>query len=154
MFKKICSALVCAAMIAYMGISVLAADIVNITRPEASEESTFNSSYVLCGNTGLSDVIVELSLFDRNLGYYVPYQNTDGESYWSIGSSGMFAKEVSLPNLGANKIQVTAYSSSNPYEKQYESFTINLLNNGIKDRIVNGSFNFSEVFNNTWKIFQ
>ena len=154
MFKKICSALICAAVIGFMTMSVFAANIVNITRPEGSEESTFSKSYVLCGNTSLENVVVELSVYDSSLGMFVPYANTDGQTYWTIGSSGMFAKEVTLPNTGANKIQIAAYAAGNPFEKQYQSFTINLLNPGLKEMIMNSYLKFTDVFSNAWNIFE
>lgn len=153
MNKRIYSALICIALIFTFGINSYASSgFIKITRPEGPEESTFKKTYVICGNTDKEDVTVELSVYDESLGYYVPYYNTEGESSWSIGSSGMFMKEVELKS-GANMIKIFAYRSSNPQEQQTETFTITLLKENLKDKIVNGVLKFSDVLNDVKSVF-
>ena len=153
MNKKIYSALICIVLIFAFGINSYASSgLVKITRPEGSEESTFKKTYLICGNTDKEGVTVELSVYDDSLGYYVPYFNTEGESSWVIGSSGMFMKEVELKS-GANLIKIFAYRNSDPQDQQTETFTITLLKENLKDKIVNGVLKFSDVLNNVKNVF-
>lgn len=148
MMKKLFTALICIAFIAAMGVTSFAAGphLINITRPEGDEESTFKKSYVICGNTANEGITVELSVYDNDLGYYVPYANTEGETSWGIGSSGMFMKEVNLKYTGANKIQVVAYKNSDTENRQVEKFTIILLKEDLKNKLMN--MKVKDIFTN------
>ncbi|MCX7924094.1 MAG: hypothetical protein N3B21_19105 [Clostridia bacterium] len=123
--------------------------LVNITRPEGNE-STFKKSYVICGNTSEQGVVVELYRFDESSKSYEPYENTDGESNWKIGISGIFMKEVQL-DKGANDIMIIAYKESNADKKQVNRFTITVLDEGIKEKIKNGIDNIGNILKSIFK---
>lgn len=123
---------------------------VKITRPEGSE-STFNNSYVISGNTEFEGIEVELYRLDKEKGKYVPYETTDGISSWEIGASGMFMKEVDLPNKGANNIMVVAYQKDDRSKEQITKFTITVLEENLKDVIKKGYNNIQEILNNLFE---
>lgn len=122
--------------------------LVTITRPEG-DESTFKKSYVICGNTDADNVRVEIYLKNKTTKYFEPFANTNGETYWDIGSSGFFMKEVVLPAEGANEIRIVAYKKYD-YELvagtnlQINDFTITVLNRNIRQMIENGIFKINE----------
>lgn len=140
MAKRVFAALICVILTLAMGVNCFAnGNIINITKPEGDADSTFKKTYVICGNTDKEDVTVELSVYSKSSDSFVAYNNTEGESSWTIGSSGMFMKEISLPNYGANRIKIVAYKSSDPEKKQVEEFTITLLKEALKDKIIDGT---------------
>lgn len=126
--------------------------LVTITRPEG-DESTFKRSYVVCGNSVKEDISVMLLIYDNTTRKYKPFANTDGDYIWDIGASGIFMKEVILPNKGANDIRVIAYKK-NETDKlvsksnlQINSFKVSLLDNGIKEAIKNGFLKITDMLN-------
>ena len=144
MFKKLVSgAVITIALICYSTVA-FADTVITITRPEG-DEVTYNKTYMICGNTDKDDVAVEVKVLDSSSGSYVPLYTVDGEYGWSIGSSGMFMKEVKLPYYDANKIQVVAYSQSAAEDRQYNHFTITLLKENVRDRIVNGVIKIKDM---------
>jgi hypothetical protein len=152
MVKKIVASLTCMALLFTISVSGFAQGLIKITKPEGSEESTFKKSYVISGKTDKEDVVVELSRYRADLGYFTPLSNSEGETSWIIGSSGMFMKEVPL-NEGANKLKIVAYRNSDPENKQTEQFTITLLREDLKDKIMNGVLKFNDVFKNVKNVF-
>lgn len=129
--------------------------LVSITRPEG-DESTFKKSYVICGNSSEEEIRVRLMIYDDEAGTYKDFENTDGTSYWDIGVSGIFMKEVILPTTGANNIRILAYEKKNEQkidkltpdkDLQINSFTVTLLNKNIKDTIKGGFFKITDFFN-------
>lgn len=120
--------------------------LVNITRPEGNE-STFKKSYVVSGNTDLEDVMVELYKLNKSTNYYEPFENTDGFSRWTVGSSGIFMKEVKL-DYGANDIMIVAKRGS---EKQVNTFKVTVLDASLKDKIRNGVNSISEILKQIFK---
>jgi len=125
--------------------------LVSITRPEG-DESTFKKSYVICGNSRKEDILVKLLTYNKNTDSYEEYENTDGDSCWSIGSSGVFMKEIQLPKEGANLIRIVAYNKYADTLKinenlQVSNFTITLLNKSVKDAIKNGFFRITDILN-------
>lgn len=156
MVKKIITSLTCIALLFTMSVSAFAAEgLIKITKPEGNEESTFKKSYVICGNTDKEGVTVELSVYDAAAGDYIPYKNLEEETSWVIGSSGMFMKEIPLSskNDGVNKFRIVAYKNSDPVNKQVEKFTIILLREDLKDKIINGVLKLNDVIKNTKNIF-
>lgn len=169
MFKKFCSFLSFIVIVSLMASAAIAAPdafydkstsssdsqfLVKITRPDGNE-STFKTSYVICGVTDQEDVSVEL-LIEKD-GRYEEFATTDGYSSWDIGSSGVFMKEVMLPNKGANKIRIVAYKKAE-YESlaagknlQISNFTITVLEEGIKDKIKNGFLRVSDMLKGIFK---
>lgn len=144
MFKKIVTGAVVAMILTCYSTIAFAGTVITITRPEG-DEVTYNPTYMICGNTDKQDVTVEVKVYDSNAGSYVPLYTTDGEYGWGIGSSGIFMKEVKLPYYDANKIQVVSYSKSEIEEKQFNNFTITLLRDNIKDKIVNGVIKIKDM---------
>lgn len=134
---------------------------VTITRPEG-DESTFKSSYVICGNTTKKDIRVRLYILDKETDKFKEFnlnetsKNGENENYWDIGESGIFMKEIILPELGANTIRIVAYNKNDEIVKeelkpgesiQINSYTITVLNKKIKDSIKNGVFRITDMLN-------
>ncbi|OPZ90899.1 MAG: hypothetical protein BWY74_02154 [Firmicutes bacterium ADurb.Bin419] len=126
--------------------------LVTITRPEG-DESTFKKSYVVCGNSVKEEISVMLLIYDNSTQKYKPFANTDGEYIWDIGASGIFMKEVILPNKGANDIRIVAYKK-NETDKlvsktnlQINSFKVSVLDSGIKEAIKNGFLKITDMLN-------
>jgi len=130
--------------------------LVTITRPEG-DESTFKKSYVICGNSTKDDISVMLLIYDSDEKKYIPFANTDGDYIWDIGASGIFMKEVILPNKGANDVRIIAYRK-NETDKlvpktnlQINSFTVSVLDNGIKEAIKTGFLKITDMLNGLFK---
>jgi len=123
--------------------------LVKITRPEG-DESTFKKSYVICGNTDIKGIRVELAILEDD-GKWKSFENTDGDSSWRIGNSGIFMKEVRLPELGANKIRIAAYKSDEKdrlvlnENLQLQEYTITVLEKSFKDKIKSGFISVTEM---------
>lgn len=129
--------------------------LVTITRPEG-DESTFKTSYVICGNTENKDIMVEILILNEK-GDYEAFENTDGESSWDIGESGVFMKEVVLPNLDANQIRIAAYKKAEidnaklNENLQIRDFTITVLKEEVKDKIKNGFVSVTDILKDIFK---
>jgi len=128
--------------------------LVTITRP-LKNDSTTNKSFILCGNTEETDVIVELYLFDREQQLYKAFKNTDGYSSWTIGSSGFFSKEIVLPYKGSNDLLLVAKKSDQDKNIQKSFFSIKVLDESfkdiLKDMVKNSINNFFIKFNDIFK---
>lgn len=116
--------------------------LVTILRPEG-DESTYRRSYVISGSAMEDGLAVRLYVKDGS-GYYTPLTNTEGESSWEIGSSGLFMKEVALP-YDYNSIRVVAYrkydtSFYTDYNLQVSDFNITVLNESLKETFRSGTF--------------
>jgi len=143
MLKKVVTGvLVALALTCYSSVA-FAGTVINITRPEG-DEVTYNQTYMICGNTDKQNVTVEVKVYDYSAGGYMPLYTTDGEYGWKIGSSGMFMKEIKLPYYDANMIQVVSYSSE-VEEQQVNRFTITLLRDNVKNKIVNGVIKIKDM---------
>lgn len=130
--------------------------LVTITRPEG-DESTFKKSYVICGNSVKDEISVMLLIYDSENKKYIPFANTDGDYIWNIGASGIFMKEVILPNKGANDVRIIAYKN-NETEKlisknnlQINSFKVSVLDSGIKEAIKTGFLKITDMLNGLFK---
>lgn len=167
MFKKIVSSIMIIGVLAAFSLQSFAASVndiiydksaisteeflVSITRPEGNE-STFKKSYVIRGNTALKGIRVEILRVNEN-DELVPFENSDGESSWEIGDSGMFMKEVMLPNLNANQIRIVAYQKENVDNAtlgenlQLNDFTITVIKEEVKDKIKNGDLCLTDLLN-------
>lgn len=128
---------------------------ITITRPEG-DESTFKSSYVICGNSSFENIRVRLYILDKKTDEYKEFKNNETESYWDIGVSGIFMKEVILPEEGANTVRIVAYNKNNEDNKenltldedlQVNSYTITVLDKEIKDSIKKGFFRITDMLN-------
>ncbi|WP_010681340.1 hypothetical protein [Acetivibrio cellulolyticus] len=126
--------------------------LVTITRPEG-DESTFKKSYVVCGNSVKEEISVMLLIYDNTTHKYKPFANTDGDYIWDIGESGIFMKEVILPNKGANDVRIIAYKK-NEADKlvsktnlQINSFKVSVLDSGIKEAIKGGFLKITDMLN-------
>jgi hypothetical protein len=127
---------------------------VTITRPEG-DESTFKQSYVICGNSSMENIRVRLLIYNELTRTYEDFENTEGKSSWDIGISGIFMKEVILPKEDANKIRIVAYNKNKDLKDcvlskdlQVNTFTITVIDSGIKDSIKGGYFRITDVLNN------
>ena len=124
--------------------------LVTITRPEG-DESTFKTSYVICGNTNVEGIEVELYIYNKDTDSFEPFLNTDGVNSWEIGSSGIFMKEVVLPEKGVNKIRIVAYKKGEAGSLELNSnlqindFNITVLNEDIKEMIENGMLRINDL---------
>lgn len=151
MFKKfVISVIAILTVFMFSTVAFAASGIITITRPDG-DETTFKKTYMVCGYSDKEDVTVEVSVYDDKLGYYVPLYTVDGESSWTIGSSGMFMKEVKLPYAGANKMSVVSYKNSDPDNKQVNKFTITVLKESLKDKVYNVYFNIDNFLNSLGK---
>ena len=130
--------------------------LVTITRPEG-DESTFKKSYVVCGNSVKEEISVMLLIYDSGAGKYKPFANTDGDYIWDIGASGIFMKEVILPNKGANDVRIVAYKKNETNKLvsktnlQINSFKVSVLDNGIKEAIKGGFLKITDMLNGLFK---
>lgn len=123
--------------------------LVNITRPEG-DESTFKKSYVICGNTGLSGMRVEI--FIEKSGGWERFKTTDGETGWNVGES-VFMKEVVLPDTGANRIRIAAFKNSDARNNNLElgqnlqsnDYNITVLDSKARNRINSGTINVAQT---------
>lgn len=128
--------------------------LVTITRPEG-DETTFKESYVLCGNSDKENITVKLLMYNETTEMFEPFNNIDGEDTWEIGVSGFFMKEIELPNQGANKIRLVAFTGTDEQEielkpgenLQVNTFTVTLLEKSVKDSIKNGFFRITDMLN-------
>jgi hypothetical protein len=124
--------------------------LVTITRPEG-DENTFNKSYIICGVSNHSDIEVVLSVYNESSGKYEEYETTEGVSRWKAGK--LFTKEVILRE-GANKIKLVAYKTNeadnlNVGENvQVNKFTITVLKESLKDKILNGVVKIADIIEN------
>lgn len=144
MFKKFVTGAVVALVLTCYSTVAFAGTIINITRPEG-DEVTYNPTYVICGNTDKEDVTVEVRVYHPDTDSYEPLYTTDGEFGWTIGGSGMFMKEVTLPYYDANKIKIVSYSKSIAESQQVDKFTITVLRDGIKNKLVNGAIKVTDM---------
>lgn len=149
MLKKLCIILAIAVVFSSFGITAFASGendkysknakstdqfLVTITRPQGNE-TTYQTSYVICGNTDKEEVVVELLMFNEASDKYEAFKNTDSESEWTIGGSGFFTKEVLLPK-GANQVRIVAHKKSELDKLQLNNFTITVLDKeGIREVI-------------------
>lgn len=124
-----------------------------ITKPE-KDDSTYRRNIIISGNAQQQGLVVKLLRYDKDKDEYVSLTNAEDESYWDIGISGIFLKEVRLPNRGANRIRIVVYRKSEvdklEAEKnmQISDFTVTLLDESIKDIIKNGILNVRETISN------
>lgn len=125
-------------------------NLVTITRPSGNE-TTFNSSYVICGVTSKKNVMVKLLRYDKDQDEYIDFLNVDGDSEWSIGPSGVFIKEIKLKYLGINKIRIVCYTEGNEDECQINDFKITVLKEKFKSAIKKGYWNFTDVMKYIFK---
>lgn len=145
MNKKLISGAIAALVITCYSSVAFAGTVINITRPEG-DEVTYNQTYMICGNTDKSDVTVEVTVYDPSTDSYKPLYTSDNEYAWSIGESGMFMKEVTLPYYDANRMKIVSYSRSAADTQQVDKFTITVLRDGIKEKIVNGIYKIKGIF--------
>lgn len=131
--------------------------LVTITRPDGNE-STFKKSYVLCGvseEEKAEDIVIKLLIYDKESEKYIEFKNADDESSWNLGKYGIFIKEILLPE-GENKIRIAAYNKSDADNLvlgktlQLNNFTITVLNEDIKVKLMNG---FQKITNFLKDIF-
>lgn len=127
--------------------------LVTITRPDG-DEITHRKSYVICGVANEDKIpenlVVVLSVYNEETEEYELLENIDGESSWDVGSFGMFTKEVMLEE-GANKIKIVVYDkSADKWQAgenlQINTFTVTVLKEGIRQKIVSGTLKISEFF--------
>ncbi|MCR4436309.1 MAG: hypothetical protein QHH06_04415 [Clostridiales bacterium] len=122
---------------------------VTITKPDSDQDFTFKKSYILCGKTDLEGIHVKLLRYNKNSGAYESFNNTDGVSSWTIGSSGIFMKEVQL-ETGLNDMRVVAYKTdaegnvSGGY--QITDFAITVSNESVKDKIIDSALKAMDIF--------
>ncbi len=128
-------------------------NLITITRPDRERDATYKRSYVISGVSDFEDVRVILEVYDKKERTYVPMKNTDGESWWDVGSFGVFSKEIKL-SKGANKIRILAYRTSQDIDIdkiQRNTFTVTLLNESIKDVIINSVVDFTKNLENLFQ---
>jgi hypothetical protein len=126
--------------------------LLTITRPDG-DEITPRKSYVVCGvaeEKNPEDLVVVLSIYNESTEMYERFENIDGESSWEVGSFGMFTKEIMLKE-GANKLKIVVYQKSADnlqvgVNVQVNSFTVTVLKEGIKQKIINGTLRINEIF--------
>lgn len=106
--------------------------LVSIARP-LNDECTYKNIFKVCGSTKKSDVRIRVFVLKGEK--YTPLKSTKGELYWDVGESGIFAKEVLLPNEGNNKICICSYDKNQENNlkigenMQINEYNITFLNN-------------------------
>lgn len=108
-----------------------------ITSPDKDKDSTYKKTYIISGKSSYDDVIISIARLNTTTGEYELIYNTDGEKSWGIGSSGIFSKEIELEK-GVNNLMFISYRKSEMEGSkiQFNSVTIELLNESIKDRVL------------------
>ncbi len=91
-------------------------------------------------------------MYNRYTDSYEDFDNTNGDSYWDIGCSGFFMKEIELPREGSNKLRIVAYNKNDSElgwgtNLQVNNFAITLLDLRLKDALKYGLFRFTDFFN-------
>jgi hypothetical protein len=146
---------------------------VKTSRPQ-NNESTLKKACFISGSTDEKGITVELYILNNNTGVYEPLVTSDGVSSFEIGASGMFIKEVDLPNYGENKILLVAIpkpeatkddvnktepankdesAKEEKIEEQHSLFTITVLKENWKDIIKSGIDDIKKVLKDM-KIFK
>ena len=108
--------------------------LVSIARP-LEDECTYKKTVKVCGCTKKDDIRIRMFILrgDR----YVPLRGTKGEVYWDIGESGVFTKEVLLPNKGHNKIFICSYEKEQEENlkagenMQINGYNISFITSGV-----------------------
>jgi hypothetical protein len=129
--------------------------IVSISKPEDDKDSTYKKTYVISGVTDYDDVKIVLTKYDSDEKKYVPLKDEDGKYKWDVGSFGAFAREITLTK-GANKIRLLAYHIQKEDELklddvQIKDLTITLLNETIKDKVINTFVTIKEQIKNAFE---
>ena len=108
-----------------------------ITSPDKDKDSTYKKTYIISGNSSYNDVIISVARLNKDTNEYELIYNTDGEKSWGIGASGIFSKEIVL-DKGVNNLMFISYRKSEMEESkiQFNSATIELLNEGIKNKVL------------------
>ena len=117
---------------------------VTITRPDGNE-NTFKKTYLICGKTDRDDISIKVLIFNKDRGRYEDFRNIDGDAGWEIGSSGIFMKEFQL-SPGANRLRIVAYKTASDEKVQISDYTITVLEESIKDKIINSAWRITRFF--------
>ena len=118
---------------------------ITITSPESGKsETTYNKSYSICGVTEFEKIRVELYRYNDEKKQYDRIV-IDEKSYWDIGQSGFFAKEIDLKE-GDNKIMLVAYKLSDYNDQQRSIFEIKRVDKGFLDKIKDSILNIKSLF--------
>jgi hypothetical protein len=85
---------------------------INVTKP-TTDETVYKDTYAICGvrveSASTDDVLtVYLAKYNSESQKYEEFTDTDGNSRWTIGVSGVFIKNVTLKE-GDNKFALAAY---------------------------------------------
>ncbi|MBP5427225.1 MAG: hypothetical protein J6Y29_04980 [Clostridiales bacterium] len=119
--------------------------LVSIARP-LQDESTYKDMFKICGSTKMDNIRIRMYIWNENTGTYKALKNSQGETYWDIGRSGVFVKEAMLPKKGVNIVRVCAYDKRQEHKLevgrnlQVNEFSIIFLNKKVKDRGQRGMF--------------
>ena len=133
--------------------------LVKITKPEGNVV-VFEEKYKVGGATEKKDIRVALALFNPAKGRYEYFRNEDGEYYWDIGQSGLFAQEIALRqnvDKETNRLKFVAYIKSDKdklepgVNLQVNCFNITFRSESIKDKIINTVRNFTDFLSNLLK---
>lgn len=82
--------------------------LVSIARP-LQDESTYRDHLKVCGSAKMDNIRIRLYVKNENSEKFMRLKNSRGETYWDVGKSGVFIKEVVLPKKGVNIVRVCAY---------------------------------------------
>jgi len=148
-----------------------------------NNDTVFKKLYLICGYAEEKNIGAILARYNEEKGVYEEYLDTDGESRWDIGDSGLFTKEIELKK-GENKLKFIIYKkplveSSKSIENedriaenaaienekinleegknlQISFFTVNVLDESVKDKLINSVTKITDIFKNDIvnKIFQ
>jgi len=110
-------------MLSLFAIPALAADVVDISRPEGNEIVT-KDIFSICGASIYDEATVELFYKDEETDQYKPLLTTEGESSFTVGK--IFGKDIKLKYPGENEIKIKAYTKSTKNDPQFEKYTITL----------------------------
>lgn len=113
--------------------------IIEVKKPDDKVVTTCKDTYTISGETSKKNVRVYLAKYNEDKDAYVLFDNLDGDSSWTIGSYGKFAKGIGL-SKGTNKIKIVAVVASDS-EKisvddiQVNKFTITYFEKSLTDRL-------------------
>ncbi len=117
--------IIIAIMMSLLTSPVMAAKVVDISRPDGNEVVT-KDIFTIFGTCVYDETIISLEYKDKDSGEFKPLETTDGYSTFKVGSGKMFGKDIKLKYKGPNEIKIIAYTKDTINDKWSKTYTITL----------------------------
>lgn len=130
--------------------------LVNVTRPEVRNETTYNRIYLVCGTSENRNLKFEALYLDEAANTYRAVQLVGDKNSWHMYEPGVFAEQLYLPKTGANQIRIVAYYADEKElvrgkNLQISDYTITLMEKSDKNLFSNG---FQRIANMLGQLFR